>query len=73
FDQAQIVMLDTAANTFEIKGLRQISILGKEEKYAFMAVVGMSASGDVLLTHFVYQGATKCSVPAPSAPGKDKA
>ncbi|EIW85804.1 hypothetical protein CONPUDRAFT_47610, partial [Coniophora puteana RWD-64-598 SS2] len=73
FDQTQVVMADTTANTFDVEGSRQISVLGKEEKRAFTAVVGVSASGDVLPTQFIFKGATERSIPSPNARGRGEA
>ncbi|EIW75876.1 hypothetical protein CONPUDRAFT_30699, partial [Coniophora puteana RWD-64-598 SS2] len=73
FDQTQVIMADTSANTFDVEGSRQVSVLGKEEKRAFTAVVGVSASGDVLPTQFVFKGATERSAPSSTARGRDEA
>ncbi|EIW81257.1 hypothetical protein CONPUDRAFT_28077, partial [Coniophora puteana RWD-64-598 SS2] len=71
FDQTQVVMADNSAKTFD--GSCQVDILDKEEKRAFTAVVGVSALGSILLTQFVFKGATERSLPSPKAPHHDEA
>ncbi|EIW75141.1 hypothetical protein CONPUDRAFT_23936, partial [Coniophora puteana RWD-64-598 SS2] len=73
FDQTQVVMADNAASTLDIEGSKQIAVVGKEEKRAFTAVVGVSASGDVLPTQFIFKGATDRSLPSLSAPCRAEA
>ncbi|EIW79705.1 hypothetical protein CONPUDRAFT_58782, partial [Coniophora puteana RWD-64-598 SS2] len=73
FDQTQVVMADSAANTFDVEGSKQVSVLGKEEKRAFTAVVGISASGDALPTQFIFKGATERSTPSSTAPDRGEA
>ncbi|EIW78733.1 hypothetical protein CONPUDRAFT_156691 [Coniophora puteana RWD-64-598 SS2] len=56
FNQTQIVISDNSARTFDTQGSKQIAVLGKEEKCAFTAVVGVSASGAVLPLQFIFKG-----------------
>ncbi|EIW85939.1 hypothetical protein CONPUDRAFT_28001, partial [Coniophora puteana RWD-64-598 SS2] len=73
FDQTQVVMADNTANTFEVRGAKQVSVLGKEEKRAFTAVVGVSASGDLLPMQFIFKGGSHRSLPSSHAPSMDEA
>lgn len=73
FDQTQVVMADNTANTFEVEGSKQVGVIGKEEKRAFTAVVGVSAPGDVLPTQFIFKGGSDRSLPSLKAPGRDEA
>jgi hypothetical protein len=68
FDQTQVIVQSIGNSTFAEMGSKQVSILGKEEKRAWTAVVAVSASGEVLPLQIVMKGKTKKSVPPPSAP-----
>jgi hypothetical protein len=72
-DQTQVVVQSPGRTTFAEQGSKQVSGIGKEEKRAWTAVVGVSASGDALLLQIVYKGATSVSLPSASAPFRDKA
>ncbi|EIW78650.1 hypothetical protein CONPUDRAFT_37153, partial [Coniophora puteana RWD-64-598 SS2] len=73
FDQTQVVMSDHNTRTFDVQGSRQVDVVGKDEKRAFTAVVGISASGTPLPTQFIYKGATERSVPSSRSPLRDEA
>lgn len=72
-DQTQVVVQDTGASTFAEEGSKQVDITGKEEKRAWTAVVGVSASGEVLPLQIIMKGATSASLPPATAPGMDEA
>ncbi|EIW85803.1 hypothetical protein CONPUDRAFT_41018, partial [Coniophora puteana RWD-64-598 SS2] len=73
FDQTQVIMADSTANTFEVEGSKQVEVLGKEEKRAFTAVLAISASGDVLPIQYIFKGSTNRSLPSASAPRMSEA
>lgn len=73
FDQTQVVMANNDARTLDIEGSKQVGVVGKEEKRAFTAVVGVSASGDVLPTQLVFKGGSDRSLPTRNAPGREDA
>jgi hypothetical protein len=72
-DQTQVVVQDTGASTFEEEGAKQVDITGKEEKRAWTAVVGVSASGNPLPLQIIMKGATSASLPRADAPGMAEA
>ncbi|KAG2039926.1 hypothetical protein BDR03DRAFT_932973 [Suillus americanus] len=51
-------------STYEVKGSKQVAVLGQDEKRAFTTLVGISAAGDALPFQIIYCGKTKCSLPA---------
>jgi hypothetical protein len=59
-----IIYQATNSSTYEEKGLRQVSIVGQEEKHTFTLVVGISAVGDLLAFQVIYGGKTQQSVPS---------
>lgn len=73
FDQTQVVVADNTARTFDVEGSTQVSVLSKEEKRAWTAVMGISAAGDVLPTQIIMKGATDRSLPSRSSPLYDEA
>lgn len=66
-------MADNSARTLDVEGSKQVGVVGKEEKRAFTAVVGVSASGDVLPTQLVFKGGSDRSLPSRDAPGRAEA
>ncbi|EIW77811.1 hypothetical protein CONPUDRAFT_30544, partial [Coniophora puteana RWD-64-598 SS2] len=73
FDQTQVVMANTSTTMFEIKGSKQVAVVGKEEKCAFTTVVGVSASGELLPTQFIFKGQTARALSSLMAPGQAEA
>lgn len=73
FDQTQVIMANNTARTLDVEGSKQVGVVGKEEKCAFTAVVGVSASGDVLPTQLIFKGGSDRSLPTRNAPGRDEA
>jgi hypothetical protein len=59
FDQTQVVAQDNRALTYDVKGKKQIDVIGKTEKRAWTCVVGVSDDGEVLPFQIIVQGATK--------------
>ncbi|KAI0700281.1 hypothetical protein BC835DRAFT_1412087 [Cytidiella melzeri] len=58
-DQTQCVYSHDTSKTWTKKGEKQIAVAGKEEKRAFILVVGLSQSGDLLPFQAIYQGANE--------------
>jgi hypothetical protein len=56
FDQTQVVIQSQGKSTFAESGSKQVGVIGKEEKRAWTAVVGVSADGHVLPTQVVMKG-----------------
>ncbi|EIM85423.1 uncharacterized protein STEHIDRAFT_31056, partial [Stereum hirsutum FP-91666 SS1] len=73
FDQTNIIIGDSGARTFDVEGTKQVGVVSKEEKRAWTAVVGISASGAVLPTQVVMKGVTSRSLPSPHAPAMAEA
>jgi hypothetical protein len=68
-DQTMVIYAADASETYAPKGLKQVEVIGKDEKRGFTVVVGISMSGEVLPFQAVYVGSTKHSLPTPDAPG----
>ncbi|TFY75668.1 hypothetical protein EWM64_g8344, partial [Hericium alpestre] len=64
FDQTGVIVASTDSRTFEVEGSKQVSVVNKEEKRAWTAVVAVSANGDVLPTQIVMKGGTERSLPS---------
>lgn len=47
-DQTGIILIPGADSTYETKGVKQVHLLGKNEKRAFTLAVASSCEGDVL-------------------------
>jgi hypothetical protein len=73
FDQTQVVVQSQGNSTFAKQGSKQVGVVGKEEKRAWTAVVGVAASGDVLPLQIVMEGKTDRSLPKADGPMMDEA
>ncbi|KAG2343785.1 hypothetical protein BDR05DRAFT_883749, partial [Suillus weaverae] len=68
-DQTNVIYQPAKGCTYEHIGLKQVAIVGQEEKKcAFTLLVGISAAGDLLAFHIVHDGKSKHSLPSPNAP-----
>ncbi|KZS96601.1 hypothetical protein SISNIDRAFT_387678, partial [Sistotremastrum niveocremeum HHB9708] len=72
-DQTQVVYAMGPEGTWNQRGVKQVSVTGKEEKRAFTLVVGVSASGDVLPFQAIFAGKTDASCPSKNSPFYAKA
>ncbi|KAG1860554.1 hypothetical protein C8R48DRAFT_544650, partial [Suillus tomentosus] len=72
-DQINIIYQPAGGNTYELIGSKQVSIVGREEKRACTLLTGISAGGDLLPFHVVYDGKTKRSLPSSKAPSYNEA
>ncbi|KAJ8586621.1 hypothetical protein M405DRAFT_743310 [Rhizopogon salebrosus TDB-379] len=63
-DQTNVIYQPSNTSTYEVKGSKQVAVLGQDEKRAFTVVVGISASGDALPFQVIYGGKSKRSLPA---------
>jgi hypothetical protein len=52
--------------TWAPSGSKQVAVVRQEEKWTFTLVVGVSASGDILPFHSVWDGKTDRSLPKPT-------
>lgn len=73
WDQTNVVVADNSANTFDVEGSDQVKVIGKGEKRAWTAVVGVSASGAVLPPQIICKGGSERVLPSKSSPGWDEA
>ena len=63
-DQTGIILIPSGNDrTYDIKGKKDISVVGGEEKRAYTAVVGSTAAGKFLPFQAVWKGETKASLP----------
>lgn len=73
-DQTLSVYASGRDHTYELKGSKQINIVGIEEKRAFTVMVGVSMSGEVLPLQAIFTGVDpNRSLPKPTAPKYDEA
>ncbi|KAF9643806.1 hypothetical protein BDM02DRAFT_3065712, partial [Thelephora ganbajun] len=72
-DQTMVIYAAGASETYALKGSKQIEVVGKDEKWGFTLVVGISMSGDALPFQAIYAGTTSRSLPSPEAPDYQKA
>ncbi|EIW73807.1 hypothetical protein CONPUDRAFT_32007, partial [Coniophora puteana RWD-64-598 SS2] len=56
FDQTQVIVAHNDNRTYDQRGAKQVAITNKEEKRAWTAVVGVSASGEVLPLQVIMKG-----------------
>ncbi|EIW86268.1 hypothetical protein CONPUDRAFT_40712, partial [Coniophora puteana RWD-64-598 SS2] len=68
FDQTQVIVAHNDNRTYDQRGAKQVAITNKEEKRAWTAVVGVSASGEVLPLQVIMKGSTSRSLPSANAP-----
>ena len=67
-DQTQVVYAPGSKLTWAKTGSRQVTVIGEGEKQAFMVLVSISNSGELLLFQVIYQGYSSRSCPTKSAP-----
>ncbi|TFK78242.1 hypothetical protein K466DRAFT_441015, partial [Polyporus arcularius HHB13444] len=67
-DQTGISLFPTGKYTYELKGAKDVSIVGHDEKRQTTVVVASSMSGNMLPFQSVWGGKTAESLPAEEAP-----
>ncbi|KAG6823665.1 hypothetical protein H0H92_009493, partial [Tricholoma furcatifolium] len=72
-DQTQSRYQHGADMTWTLKGEKQVSTVGNDEKRAFTLVPSISASGDLLPMQAIYVGKTTASLPHPDSRGHNEA
>lgn len=66
-DQTQTVYQQGTKTTWNKKGVKQVAVVGHDEKRAFTLVPSISASGELLSMQAIYQGKSSVSCPSPSS------
>ncbi|KAF8837349.1 hypothetical protein BDN67DRAFT_909386, partial [Paxillus ammoniavirescens] len=66
-DQMNIIYQPANGPTYEVVGVKQVAIVGQEEKCACTLLTGISGTGDLLPWQNIYNGKSKCSLPSPNA------
>ena len=64
-DQTQYVFQPRSCFTYEKRGAKQVSVVGKDEKRAVTIVVAVSASGELLPFQVIFKGRSPASLPNP--------
>jgi len=72
-DQTGVTYGAGALQTYAPIGSKQVEVIGKDEKWAFTLMVGISMSGEVLPFQAIYAGRSPLSLPSKDAPSYDKA
>jgi hypothetical protein len=72
-DQTQLVYAPGNRMTWAQTGSKQVAVVGMDEKRAFTLLVSVAADGAILPFQAIFQGKTKLSLPAASAPNYDDA
>jgi hypothetical protein len=72
-DQTHVIYSAGTSETYAPRGLKQVEVVGKDEKRGFTLVVGISMSGEVLPFQAIYAGKTNRSLPSPEAPNYQQA
>ena len=68
-DQTGVVLIPSGNDrTFDLKGKKDVPILGSEEKCAFTAVIGSAADGTILPFQSVWKGKTVNALPKTEFP-----
>jgi hypothetical protein len=62
-DQTAIHFRPSTEQTYEVKGVKEVKCLGKDDKRQITAVVSSTASGELVPLQLVFQGKTKAVVP----------
>ncbi|KAG2348488.1 hypothetical protein BDR05DRAFT_874926, partial [Suillus weaverae] len=62
-DQTNIIYQPANTSTYEVKGSKQVTVLGQHKKQAFTTLIGISAASDALPFQIIYCGKMKCSLP----------
>lgn len=66
-DQTQVVFAPGNKMTWAETGAKQVSLVGAEEKRAFMALISVSSDGAMLLIQAIYTRKTELSCPSPKS------
>jgi hypothetical protein len=66
-DQTQIVYQQGTGSTWTQRGVKQVAVVGQEEKRAFTLVPSISASGKLLPMQAIFQGKKAASCPSSNA------
>ena len=72
-DQTGVTYSAGASETYAPKCSKQVEVIGKDEKWGFTLVVGISMSGEVLPFQVVCAGKSNRSLPSPDATDYHKA
>jgi len=72
-DQTYVTYSAGSTETYALRGSKQVEVVGKDEKWGFTLVVGISMSGDALPFQVIYAGKSKRSLPSPDAPSYHEA
>lgn len=64
FDQTAVQLVPIKHNTYEVKGTKDIAMIGADDKRQITVVVASSLDGDLLPLQLVFQGKTSKSLPA---------
>ncbi|KAF9014838.1 hypothetical protein BDZ89DRAFT_1220417 [Hymenopellis radicata] len=72
-DQTQIVYQQGTKTSWSQKNLKQVSVVGHNEKRAFTLVPSIAANGDLLPMQAIFHGKTPTSCPSPKSPFYDDA
>ncbi len=62
-DQTAVHLRPSTEQTYEVKGVKEVKCLGKDDKRQITAVVSSTASGELVPLQLVFQGKTKAIVP----------
>jgi hypothetical protein len=62
-DQTTIHLRPSTEQTYEVKGVKEVKCLGKDDKRQITAVVSSTASGELVPLQLVFQGKTEAVVP----------
>lgn len=65
-DQTQHVFQPSSCFTYDKRGAKQVSVIGKDEKRAITVLVAVSASGELLPFQAIFKGRSSASLPNPS-------
>ncbi len=62
-DQTTVHLRPSTKQTYEVKGVKEVKCLGKDDKRQITAVVSSTASGELMPLQLVFQGKTEAVVP----------
>lgn len=66
-DQTGVAYLGTGDKTWELKGSKQVPVIGKGDKRQFTLMVAITASGIMLPWQAIFKGRSTASLPSVSA------
>ncbi|KAJ6513471.1 hypothetical protein C8R45DRAFT_1050224 [Mycena sanguinolenta] len=69
YDQTGNYILPNGSQTFEVRGAKQVSVAGKDEKRAYTIGMATCADGKPLPTEQIWSGKSKLSLPKETADG----